>query len=81
MCTRTQEKGTVIPQKTVPDFPVGVWESPEKGVGQWWPAAGLGAWTVAVYAWDLLREVNIIFIIFTIVLPQVNSREGNSSTH
>ena len=28
-----------------------------EGVGQSWPAAGLGAWTVEVHAWDLLREV------------------------
>ena len=47
-----------------------------EGVGQWWPAAGLGAWTVAVHAWDPLREVTIIFITSTIVWPQVNSREG-----
>ena len=46
------------------------------GVGRWWPAAGLGALNVAVHAWDLLREVTIIFITSTIVWPQVNSREG-----
>ena len=33
-----------------------------RGVGQWWSAAGLGALTVAGHAWDLLREVTIIFI-------------------
>ena len=43
------------------------------GVGQWWPAAGLGALSVAVHAWRLLREVTIIFITSTIVWPQVNS--------
>ena len=32
--------------------------------------------TVEVHAWDLLREVTIIFITSTIVWPQVNSREG-----
>ena len=37
------------------------------GVDQGWPAAGLGAWSVAVHAWDLLREVTIIFITSTIV--------------
>ena len=31
-------------------------------MGRWWPAAGLGALSVAVHAWDLLREVTIIFI-------------------
>ena len=35
------------------------------GVGQWWPAAGLGALSVAEYAWDLLREVSIVFITST----------------
>ena len=46
------------------------------GVGGWWPAAVLGALSVAVHAWDLLQEVTIIFITSTIVWPQVNSREG-----
>jgi len=45
-------------------------------MGRWWPAAGLGAGTVVVHAWDLLKEVAIIFITYTIVWPQVNSREG-----
>ena len=36
-------------------------------MGQWWPAAGLGALSVAVCAWDLLKEVTIIFITSTIV--------------
>ena len=42
----------------------------------WWPAAGLGALSVAVHAWDLLKEVAIIFITSTIVWPHVNNREG-----
>ena len=33
-----------------------------RGMGQWWPAAWLGALSVAGHAWDLLREVTIIFI-------------------
>ena len=45
-------------------------------MGQWWPAAGLGALRVAVYAWDLSKEVAIISITSTIVWPQVNSKEG-----
>ena len=36
----------------------------------------MGALSVAVRAWDLLKEVTIIFITSTIVWPQVNSREG-----
>ena len=44
-------------------------------MGGWWPAAGLGA-VVVVHAWDLLKEVAIIFITSTIVWSQVNNREG-----
>ena len=42
-----------------------------EGVGQRWPAAGLGAQTVAVHTGDLLREVTIIIITSTIVWLQV----------
>ena len=42
-------------------------------MGWWWPAVGLGAVSVAVHAWDLLKEVTIIFITSTIVWPQVNN--------
>ena len=45
-------------------------------MGRRWPAAGLGALSVAVYAWDLLKEVSITFITSTIAWPQVNNREG-----
>ena len=70
-CTpRTQEKGAVNPQETGPDFLVSVQESlVEVWVGG--GAAGLGALSVTVHAWDLLKEVAIIFIISTIVSPQV----------
>ena len=37
------------------------------GVGRWWPAAGLGTLSVAVQAWDLLKEVTITFITSTTV--------------
>ena len=43
-------------------------------MGRQWPAAGLGALSVAVHAWDLLQEVAIVFITSTIVWPQVNNR-------
>ena len=46
------------------------------GMGRWWPAAGFGALSVAVHAWDHLKEVTIIFITTTIVWPQVDNREG-----
>ena len=45
-----------------------------EGVGHWWPAAGLGARTVAAHAWDLLREVTIIFTTPTTVSVQSFSR-------
>ena len=45
-------------------------------MGQWWPALGLGALSIAVHAWDLLREVTIICITSTIVWLHRNSREG-----
>ena len=46
-------------------------------MGQRWPAAGSGALSVPVHAWDLLKEVAIIFITSTIVWPQVNQQRGN----
>ena len=45
-------------------------------MGQWWPAAGSEALSVAVPAWDLLKEVTIIFITSTIVWPQSSNWEG-----
>ena len=45
-------------------------------MGQWWPDTGLGARTVAIHAWDLSKEVAIIFLTSTIVWPQVNNRVG-----
>ena len=45
-----------------------------EGAGWCWPAAGFGH--ITVHAWDLLREVTIIFITSTLVWPQVNSRKG-----
>ena len=65
LCTRIQEKGAMIPQETDPDLPVSIQESPAE------------AWVggVAVHAWDLLKEVTIIFITSTIVWPQLNNKE------
>ena len=53
-----------IPIKTIGDFFDG-------SMDQQWLAAGLGALRVAVHAWDLLKEVTIIFITSPIVWPQV----------
>ena len=47
-------------------------------MGQWWPAAGLGALSVAVQAWHLLKEVTIIFIISTIVSDEIRSDQSFS---
>ena len=65
----------MTPQETDPDLPVSVQESPVEA----WVSGGLcrvGALSVAVHAWYLLKEVTIIFIAFTIVWPQVNNKEG-----
>ena len=64
-------------ENTDSDLPVGVQES--LMVGQWWPAAGSGALSAAVRAWDLLKEVAIIFIISTIVWSQVKQEGGNTA--
>ena len=58
-------------QETDPDLPVECPGVSGRGVGQWWPAVGLGALSAAVCAWDLSKEVAIIFITSTIVWPQV----------
>ena len=49
-------------------------------MGWQWPAAQLGALSVAVHAWDLLKDETIIFITSTIVWPQVKQQGGNTST-
>ena len=40
------------------------------GMSQPWPIAGLGALSAAVRAWDLLKEVAVVFITSTIVYPR-----------
>ena len=76
--TRTQEKGAVTPQETDPDTPMSPGVS-SRGVGQQWPAAGLGALSIAVCAWDLLKEGTIIFITYTTVQSQVKQQGGNTA--
>ena len=68
--TRSQEKGAVTPKETDPDLTVSVQES----LVEAWVGSGLlqgqglsVALRVAVRAWDLLKEVTIIFITSTIV--------------
>ena len=48
-------------------------------MGWRWPAARLGALSVAVPEWDLLKEVDITFITSTIVWPQVKQQEGSTA--
>ena len=43
-------------------------------MGRWWTAEGWGALSAALHAWDLLKEVAIIFITSTIVWPLVAQR-------
>ena len=59
----------MTPQETDSDLLMSVQES-GGGMGRQWPATGLGALSVAVHAWDLLK-VAIIFITPTIVWPEV----------
>ena len=66
----------MTPQETDWDLPIERPGVSSRDMGQWWPAAGLGAVSIAVHAWDLLKKVTIIFITSTIVWPQVNSRDG-----
>ena len=73
---RTQEKEAVTPEKTDPDLSVSVQESPaEAWVSGGW--LGLGALSEAVSAWDLLKEVSIIFIILhhSLASGQTTGRE------
>ena len=48
-------------------------------MGQQWPAAGSGALSATVRAWDLWKEVAIIFITSTVVLSQVKQQGGNGA--
>ena len=48
-------------------------------MGQQWPAAGLGALSAVLHAWDLWKEVTIIFITSTIVWPQAKQQGGNTA--
>ena len=47
-------------------------------MGWQWPATESGALSV-VCAWDLLKEVTIIFITSTIVWPQVKQQGGEGN--
>ena len=78
MCTRTKEKGAVTPQETDSDSPECSGVS-DRGVGHWWPAAGLGVLSARVCAWNLLKQVAMIFITSTIVWLLVKQQGGNTA--
>ena len=74
LCTRPQEKGAGTPQRLTQAC---LWVSRHL---QWRRGSAVaccraGALSAAVQAWDLLKEVAIIFITSTIVWPQVNNRK------
>ena len=62
LCTRTQDKGALTVQEIDPDLSVSVQESPAEAWFSGGLLQGVGALSVAVHAWDLLKEVTIIFI-------------------
>ena len=68
----------MTPKRTNPDMPMTVQETSSGGVGWWWPASESEALSAAMHAWNLLKEVAIIFITSTIVWPQVKQQGGNT---
>ena len=66
----------MTPQETDPGLPVSVQESPAAAWVGDGLLQGLRALSVALHAWDLLKEVTSIFIISTIVWPQVKQQGG-----
>ena len=69
MHTRTEEKGAVTTQETDPDLSR-MSRSLQQRHGLVVACCRVGALSVAVHAWDLLKEVTIIFITSTMVWPQ-----------
>ena len=74
-----QGEGAATPQEPTQDVPASVQESPVEVWDGGGLLQGLGAPTVVVRAWDLLREVTVTFITSTMVWPQVNNRKGTQS--
>ena len=78
LCTRTQDKGAVIPQETGPNLSVSVQESPVEA----WVSGGLlkGQGTeCSSVCMDLLKEVTIVFSTSTIVWPQIEQQGGDTA--
>ena len=78
MCPPGPRRKEQWPHKRLTQTCLWVSRSLRGGVGQQWPAAGSGTWSAAVHAWDLLKEVAIIFITSTIGRGGLrsNNREG-----
>ena len=66
-------------QETDPDLPLCVQESLAEAWVSGGLLQGLGALSIAVPAWDLLKEVPNIFISSTIVWSQVKQQGGNTA--
>ena len=79
MHTRTQEKGAVTSQETDPDLPVSVQES--LGCGCVVAYCRVRALSAVVCAWDLLKEVAIIFITSTILASGQSTGREHSPAH
>ena len=78
MHTRTQEKRVVTPQKTDPDLPVSVQESPAEAWVGGDLLQGQGQLNMTVDKQDFLKEVTITAITSTIVWPQAKPQGGNT---
>ena len=74
LCTPGPRRKEQWPHKRLTQTCPWVSEVSSRGVGWQWPDAGLGTLSVAVRAWDILKEVTIIFITSAIIWSQVNSR-------
>ena len=74
------EERSSDPTADCPELACGCPGVSSRGMGLWWPASGLGALSVAVHAWDLLKEVTIIFITSTIVWSQVKQQGSGGNT-
>ena len=77
LCTAEPRRKEQWPHKRLTRTCPGMSRSLQWRCGLRWPAAGSGALSAAVHAWDLLKEVAITFITSTIVWPQVRQQGGN----
>ena len=68
----------MTPEETDPALPVSVQESPAEAWLEDAVLQGLGALRVAACAWDLLKEVTVIFITSAIVCFQ-GKRQGENT--